>query len=73
MSVHKTFCYRQRKPRRHNAIQEVFAMAKLSVAECRKELVGLEEHLTDKQIEQIRDNLTMIVNTLLKGVINGKQ
>lgn len=49
----------------------VYAMATLSVQECRKYLVGLD--LTDKQVEQIRDNLVSIINTLLDKLIkNGK-
>ena len=49
----------------------VGAMAKLSVQECKPYLSGLD--LTDKQIENLRDNLTLIVNAVLKVVLrNGK-
>jgi hypothetical protein len=37
-------------------------MAKLSVAECRKYLDGID--LSDKQVEMIRDSLTMIANAV---------
>ena len=45
----------------------VDAMATLSVAECRKYLK--DTNLTDKQIETIRDNLTITTNTIFDKVL----
>ena len=46
----------------------VDAMATMSVAECRKYLGNTS--LTDKQIETIRDNLTVMINTIFNKVLN---
>ncbi|MDR0803876.1 MAG: hypothetical protein LBO08_02190 [Rickettsiales bacterium] len=42
-------------------------MAKLSVQECRKYLIGIDllKDKPDKEIEKLRDNLTQVINTLL--------
>jgi len=46
-------------------------MAKLSIEECRKCLIGLD--LTDKQIEVIRNELVLIFNNILRGLLkNGR-
>ena len=42
----------------------------LSIQQCRKFLGNLNSQLNDKQIEQIRDSLIEIINTLWK-VKNG--
>lgn len=42
-------------------------MARLSVEECRKYLPDLE--LTDKQIESIRDKLTILINIIFDKVL----
>lgn len=36
----------------------------LSIKECRKYLNELSDKLTDKQVEEIRDNLVQVINVL---------
>ena len=38
----------------------VYVMATMSIVECRAKLGRLNERLTDKQVEKIRDNLIQI-------------
>ena len=43
-------------------------MATMTVEECRKYLTDLD-HLPDEEIIKIRDNLTFIINSILKEIL----
>lgn len=60
-----TICFDYWKPQSQNATKMVYAMAIMSVSDCRRYLHGLNDKFTDNQVKQIRDALIPMVNYAL--------